>query len=155
MKNNFFKIILAAIVLYGLYVFVYSRSLSPENITDNHPKSSPPLVISRLKDREMPLENDNPLFAVPQIKQEVLGVQKQKEIVITPSIPFSYLGLVNVENEIRLVMVYQSNMIVMRLGDEISEFKLMTIEKNQKFIKISFLHVPTKTIQDIIVNNEK
>lgn len=155
MKNNFFKIIFVSIFLYGLYVFVNLISSSPEDNTDNHLKSSASLTTSRLEDREMPPENDNPLFAVPEIKQEVLGVQKQKEIVITPSIPFSYLGLVNVENEIRLVMVYQSNMIVMRLGDEISDFKLMNIEKNQKFIKISFLHVPTKTIQDIIVNNEK
>jgi len=94
------------------------------------------------------------LFNSPiQIVTEKESASTPKEVTpMPPSIPFNYLGLIKFQEDNKVIFSYMGEVVILKIGDELAGFRLLSITHENQLAKLNFLHIATKTNQVMMFN---
>ena len=95
------------------------------------------------------------LFTVPvQRKQKSADHAEKPEAPIAPALPFKYMGAVTEENQTRLILDYQGEVLAVKAGDNLNvNYKLISINKVANSTELLFLYLPMNITQTMVVRD--
>lgn len=95
------------------------------------------------------------LFAVPAQRIQKVAAQTEKPALpIAPALPFKYMGAVTEENQTRLILDYQGEVLAVKAGDNLNvNYKLISINKVANSTELLFLYLPMNITQTMVVRD--
>lgn len=95
------------------------------------------------------------LFAVPaQHTQKDVAHAEKPAAPVAPALPFKYMGAVTEENQTRLILDYQGEVLAVKAGDNLNvNYKLISINKVANSTELLFLYLPMNITQTMVVRD--